>query len=229
MLRRRAIAYLLRRHPRWFLRLKKLHRHALAQDGEFLRLHAALVEDGEGISTLRERYNLWQIARRTAPLGGSVAEVGVYRGGSAAVLAAAKSGRALHLFDTFGGMPTVDRARDGQFYAGQFADTDLETVRRRLKAWPDVFFHPGFFPLSAESFAPDVRFSLVHVDVDIESSTLAALEFFFPRLVPGGFLVVHDYSDLTVPGTKSAVDAFLRQHACGALELWDTQIALWPR
>lgn len=57
----------------------------------------------------------------------------------------------------------------------------------------------------------------------------AALEFFSSRLVPGGFIVVHDYSDLTVPGTKTAVDAFLATHPFNAIELWDTQIALWLR
>src|SRR2546430_11261444 len=46
-----------------------------------------------------------------------------------------------------------------------------------------------------------------HIDVDLYTSTLACLEFFYPRLVPGGILLSHDYSLLT--GVKAAFTEFL--------------------
>ncbi|MGG2329593.1 TylF/MycF/NovP-related O-methyltransferase, partial [Salmonella enterica] len=39
-------------------------------------------------------------------------------------------------------------------------------------------------------------------------STADALEFFWPRLSPGGMLVVDDYGIATCPGVRTAVEAF---------------------
>jgi hypothetical protein len=40
-----------------------------------------------------------------------------------------------------------------------------------------------------------LRFAFVHLDLDLPRPTLAALEYFHPRLVPGGILIADDYSD----------------------------------
>lgn len=37
---------------------------------------------------------------------------------------------------------------------------------------------------------------------------MAALDYFYPRMVPGGFLIVHDYGSLHWNGAEQAVDAF---------------------
>ena len=73
------------------------------------------------------------------------------------------------------------------------------------------------------------RFRLVHLDVDIRSSNLAALEFFYPRLLPGGQIVLHDYNAPSVPGTKIAVDEFLRDKPETVIELWHTQALIVKR
>lgn len=220
-------AWLIRRHPRLYFRLKGLREALVADERDFLELHARLVESGECLCTLRERYNLWMLARRTAPLPGAVAEVGVYRGGSALLLAAAKGGAALHLFDTFAGLPEHDATRDGRFRAGQLGDTDLGRVQALLAPWPDVHCHVGLFPASASGLAPELQFKLVHLDLDLHRSTLDALRFFAGRLVPGGVIVVHDYNNRSVPGTRAAVDEFLAAHpGWRGLELWDSQVLL---
>jgi hypothetical protein len=38
----------------------------------------------------------------------------------------------------------------------------------------------------------------------------AGLEFFYPRLAPGGLLLLHDYSSGCFPGAKQAVDEFAK-------------------
>jgi hypothetical protein len=45
----------------------------------------------------------------------------------------------------------------------------------------------------------------VHLDLDFESGTLQALEFFYPRLCPGGRLIGDDYN---LPAIRAAFDAF---------------------
>lgn len=220
---RRPLAWLIERHPRLYLRLKRMQGLRLGEQTGFLALHAELVRTGDCLMTLPERYNLWTLAHRSRSRPGALAEVGVYRGGSARILAAAKGDAALHLFDTFDGMPATEPAHDGRFIPGQLGDTSLAAVREKLRPWPDVHFHPGFFPDTAAVLPADLRFKLVHLDVDIRRSNLAALEFFYPRLLPGGCLVVHDYNATSVPGTKLAVDDFMRDKPEIVVELWHTQ------
>jgi O-methyltransferase len=128
----------------------------------------------------------------------------------------------LHLFDTFSGLPAPEAGQDGHFRQGQFADTSVTAVRNRLARWPDIRFYPGPFPATATSVHAET-FKLVHLDVDLYQSTLAGLEFFYPRLIRGGLLLVHDYNDRSVPGVKSAVDEFLARRPESLIELWDTQ------
>ena len=39
----------------------------------------------------------------------------------------------------------------------------------------------------------DMVFALVHLDCDLYAPMRAGLEFFYPKLVPGGFMIIHDY------------------------------------
>lgn len=222
-------AWLLEQHPRLYLRLKRMHSLRLGAQPEFLALHAQLLRSGDCLMTLPERYNLWHLARRLQAQPGALAEVGVYRGGSALLLAAAKGDAALHLFDTFTGMPATNAQHDGRFAAGQLADTSLAAVQAKLRPWANVHFHAGLFPDSAQGEPAGLRYKLVHLDVDIRSSTLAALEFFHPRLLPGGCIVVHDYNETSVPGTKLAVDEFMRGQPEVVIELWHTQALIVKR
>jgi hypothetical protein len=226
-LRNHLVAWLIRRHPQFYFRHKKLGTHSgehrLKDEVAFLSIHAKLVETNESISGLRERYNLWMLARAAERLPGALAEIGVYRGGTAMLLAEAKGSATLHLFDTFAGMPSTDSVHDGVFSEGMFADTALEAVKARLAPWSNVEFHPGFFPESAKDIDPSLQFKLTNIDVDIRSSTLACLEYFYPRTVRGGFLILHDYNDCGVPGTKAAADEFMRDKPESVLQLWDTQ------
>lgn len=141
-------------------------------------------------------YLLASLARQCAHLEGELAECGVYRGGSALllarVLADAGAARPLHLFDSFEGMPSsVTRARDSH-RQGDFGDTTLDHVRSLMAAFPFVTTHPGFIPGTFAGLG-DRRFSLVHVDVDVYQSTLDCLAFFYPRMVSGGMFLFDDY------------------------------------
>jgi O-methyltransferase len=156
----------------------------------------------------RRCFMLYQIARQVSTLTGDVAEIGVYRGGTAYLLAHILSGptRHLHLFDTFSGMPSVDPGMD-LHSAGDFRDTSLNDVRTCLSKYSDVHIHPGFFPQTATPVA-DKSFCFVHVDVDIHQSVLDCCAFFYPRLVQGGMMLFDDYGWSSCPGAKLAVDAF---------------------
>jgi predicted O-methyltransferase YrrM len=57
----------------------------------------------------------------------------------------------------------------------------------------------------------DKTFSIVHIDVDLYQPTRDALEFFYPRLNPGGLMICDDYGSVACPGAKKAVDDFCKR------------------
>ncbi len=222
--RNHLVAWLIERHPRVFLRWKGIGKLRIVEDNGFLRAHAFLVREFACLQRFDERYNLWSLARSVEHFPGALAEVGVYRGGSALILCAAKGHAHLHLFDTFGGMPQVDPVSDGAFQTGDFADCTVAEVQAFLKGYQNVHFHPGVFPAAAPAeLKPQPSFKFVHLDVDLYSSTLAALEWFYPRLVRGGLIVAHDYGDITVPGVKRAFEEFFAGKPEPVLPIWFSQ------
>jgi O-methyltransferase len=166
---------------------------------------------GHTLVTTDRLFFLYQLARSSVSLPGDFAEVGVYKGGTAWLLAKVleNSGKTLHLFDTFAGMPEVDATRDNlaKVQAGIFADTSLEAVQDYLKEFPRTSFYKGLFPGTATPVR-EHRFSLAYIDVDIYQSTKDCLEFFYPRVTPGGVIVSDDYKSAACPGVEKAFDEF---------------------
>jgi hypothetical protein len=172
---------------------------------------------------LEDFFNLYQLVLRTQKVPGEIAELGVYRGGSAKLIASLKGKKALHLFDTFEGMPAVNPDLD-RHKKGEFADTSLKAVQQYLVRFNGIFYHPGFFPDSARDLVKTpTNFSMVHLDVDIYDSTKAGLEFFYPRMARGGMIISHDYRRLTCAGVKQAFDEFFADKPEPIIELWQTQ------
>jgi O-methyltransferase len=169
-----------------------------------------------------EAFVLQSLARAQVGLGGDFAEVGVFEGASARLLAEVKGHNTLHLFDTFAGLPAPGQGERAVFREGQFG-ARLEAVRARLAGYGGIRFHQGMFPETAQPLAQRL-FSFVHLDVDLESSTLAALDFFYDRMVAGGIIVTHDFS--TIPGVARAFERFLGDRAETLIELPTTQAFL---
>ena len=172
-----------------------------------------------------EMFMLYQLGRAQSALDGDFAEFGVYEGCSARLLCEVKGDRPLHLFDTFGGLPAPGEGEGRVFAAGHFCGT-LDRVKASLAPFGEVHFHPGFFPLTAKNLE-NRRFSLLHLDVDLEESTRAGLEFFYERMVPGGIIITHDYS--IIPGVASACRQFLQDKPETMIELPTTQAMLVKR
>jgi hypothetical protein len=144
-------------------------------------------------------------------VSGDFAEVGVYKGNSARVLADALDregdNRKLYLFDTFGGFDRRDFKGIDAEVADQFGDISLEAVQQFVGLGERFEYRPGYFPDSANGVA--ATFALVHLDCDLYEPMKAGLEFFYPRLSPGGLMLLHDYSSRHWPGATNAVDEFL--------------------
>lgn len=174
----------------------------------------------------RRLFTLYQCGLAAARLPGHFAECGVYQGGSARLLARLKRpDQTLHLFDTFAGMPETDAARD-LHRGGDFNDTTLDAVRGALAGFQGIDTRPGFFPATATGLET-VSFSLVHLDFDIYQSMADGCAFFYPRLVPGGCIVIDDYGFPSCPGAKQAVDEFCAAHGASVHYLMTGQALLY--
>ncbi|MBI5328273.1 MAG: hypothetical protein HZB80_08300 [Deltaproteobacteria bacterium] len=127
-------------------------------------------------------FMLYQYAKSVSCMSGDVAEIGVYKGGTARLLARTlqPSEKKIHLFDTFSGMPATDNVKD-YHRKGDFGDTCMEKVSELLKDCSNVLFYQGLFPDTAKPVA-EKSFCLVHVYVDIYRSVIDCCEFFYPRL-----------------------------------------------
>lgn len=157
--------------------------------------------------------NLRQLTAEALRLSsGSMAEVGVYRGGSAQamleVMEKLHAHRGIYLFDTFSGLPAPGPLdAPGRSRAGQWA-ASLGEVMAALEPWEErVRYHVGMFPESAGGLGLErTFFSIVHVDVDLEESVRACCKWFGPRMCRGGIMVFDDYASPDWRGVKPAVD-----------------------
>ena len=152
----------------------------------------------------RTLYMLYQFAK-LAPLGSNFAEIGVFRGGGSYLLASVAPQSQVYSFDTFAGMPETDPNRDWHKKGDFRVSADDVIGYLKLKA----NLHPvkGFFPKTAGPYK-DLKFGLVHIDVDIYQSVKDCLEFFYPRTIKDGVIISDDYGAVTCPGAKMAWDEF---------------------
>jgi hypothetical protein len=161
-----------------------------------------------------------QILKEELP--GDLAELGVYKGETATLLAtiARRLGKTAWLLDTFEGFDPKDLQGIDYGQATRFDDTSLEAVRA-LVGEDNVRFIKGYFPESSAQLPSEMSFCLVHLDCDLYRPLRSALDYFYRRLVPGGFLLVHDYSSLHWDGAELAVDEFFADKPESVIPLTD--------
>lgn len=175
----------------------------------------------------QRHYTLLQLVKQ-APLSADVAECGCWKGLSAwqtsRVLSDKKFKNTYFLFDSFEGLSEFRKEDlngvtipDPENRRKDFA-CSLETVKKNLVEFPFIDYRKGWIP---ERFpeVKDRRFGFVHIDVDLYQPIRDSLEFFYPRMVSGGIIVLDDYGFLCFPGAKKATDEFLATHSCFFMSL----------
>ncbi len=156
--------------------------------------------------------NINQVLRTTTK--GAFAELGVYKGTNAAVMAryCRKINRRLYLFDTFEGFDKRDLVGIDRDQSTQFADTSLNEVKRYVGEGEFVHYIKGFFPDSVTEEVAGEVFAFVSLDCDLYAPIKSGLEFFWPRLVKTGMIFVHDYRSGFFDGCSNAVDEFCKDN-----------------
>ena len=160
---------------------------------------------------------------------GSIVECGVWKGGSSMATAymlqkLSDTQRELYLFDTFEGMPPPSDKDISYFnvYASNLLESEnketqqiyrcyasLEEVKDNLYSTNYPSDKINFIQGKVEDTIPDrapEKIALLRLDTDWYESTRHELEHLFPRLVPGGVIIIDDYGYWK--GCKQATDEY---------------------
>ena len=197
----------------------------LKNDDHAVSILNSIIQDRRILFTLPEMMNFFRMVQRANFVEGAMAEVGVAYGGSAKLLAQAKDeSKPLFLFDSFAGMPEITAGLD-RVAIGDFSSS-YEDVCNFLRPYKNVSIIKGFFPETTRELPdPNMKFSFVHLDADTYKTTLEGLNYFYPRMSRGGYILMHDYNAQSCPGVKKAADEFLFDKPESLIDLWNTQAA----
>lgn len=215
------------------LTIERIHEDPSFQIPEIHDSQAEVISVGGrySMTTLERQWALLQAIEHTYQEGieGDIIECGVWRGGNLIIAALLKERLGLSAqiwgYDTFEGMsaPTeIDRrlhhdelAADtfGRKRRGHFSDwcySGIDEVRANISAHvpnADIRLIKGKVEdtLVREENVPE-RISVLRLDTDWYESTKIELEVLYPRLVPGGVLIIDDFGDWS--GAKLAVEEY---------------------
>ncbi len=169
---------------------------------------------------LRRLENLRELTQRVVDEGvpGDLIETGAWRGGCCILMrgvlkANAIQDRKVYVADSFSGLPPPDpefEQDQGHDYSEheQLA-VSADQVRANFARYglldDQVIFIEGLFQdtLPVLDVSP---FALIRLDGDLYESTLVALENLYPKLSPGGFVIVDDYGGM--PPCRQAVEDY---------------------
>ena len=157
-------------------------------------------------------------------LEGNVAELGVYKGKFARFINRFFPERKLYLFDTFEGFDnrdiTSEKSQNFSSGAQDFSATSIAAVLKRMP-FPDKCIPvKGFFPESTKGI--EDNFVLVSLDADLYQPIYAGLNFFYPRLVSGGYILIHDFNNDNYKGSRKAVEQFCSEQNINFVPLPDS-------
>lgn len=155
---------------------------------------------------------------------GSLAECGVAQGTTSRFIHRILPDRRLYLFDTFAGFDLRDEGASGD---QRFKDTSVARVLRTIGDDHNIVVRQGYFPGTTHGLENE-SFAFAMIDFDKYDPTFAALDFFYPRLSPGGYLFIHDHNS-TESGRAcyKALTAFLAdkpERPIGIPDSWGTAV-----
>jgi O-methyltransferase len=157
-------------------------------------------------------YELWTLVEQSQKLTGALIEIGVWRGGTGALIAqrAKLCGitDTIYLCDTFTGVVKAS-AYDPLYKGGEHHDTAIglveDLVYNQLNL-EHVQILQGIFPEETAKGLDDESFRFCHIDVDVYHSARDITEWLWNKLVSGGMIVYDDYGFFGYTGVTTYVE-----------------------
>ncbi|AXH98431.1 methyltransferase [Sporosarcina sp. PTS2304] len=143
---------------------------------------------------------------------GDVAEGGVFQGEFAKQINIEFPNDPLYLFDTFTGFDERDLATEykNSYSKGKKDDfhfTNISLVMDKMINPQNVIIKKGYFPETTLGLEGN-SYKFVNLDFDLYEPILAGIKYFYPRMIPGSVILIHDYFSEGYKGVKRAVDKF---------------------
>ncbi|OYU46894.1 MAG: methyltransferase [Rhizobiales bacterium PAR1] len=179
----------------------------------------------------RVHVGLWA-ARLASGTAGDFVECGVNRGFlSSAIMQSLdwdSTGRTFFLLDTFRGIDatfiTEEEARSGIMDKNQaeldsgFYTSDVEQVRQNFSEWQNKRIIAGAIPNTLPEITAE-KVAFLHIDMNCSPPEVAALNFLWDRIPPGGVILFDDYAYHGFRPQKIGIDGFASQVGCSVLSL----------
>lgn len=163
--------------------------------------------------------NIDYIAQRLNHIDGDIVECGVWKGGMVAYMAEVFPNRTVWACDSFQGCPsTIDQIKYPETWENENTKenmglwaADISHLHNTLQKYEipeeQVKILKGWFKDTLEpSVCPIQQISLLRVDGDLYSSTYEVLEYLYPKVSAGGFVIFDDY---VITDARQAVHDYL--------------------
>jgi O-methyltransferase len=190
--------------------LRDLAEYRTARD-----LHRVLWDGGYTMLSSRRARALHRLAARAAARGvpGALVDCGAWNGGSSLLLADGAPGRDVWAFDSFEGLPEPGPLDGSESTGCGGACVGSEAKVRECFAHHGDSAHlhirAGWFEDTLAPAAAEIGdIAVLHCDGDWYESVRLTLDVFYPRVSPGGYVVIDDYG--TWPGARRAADELRR-------------------
>lgn len=157
---------------------------------------------------------------RIKDLDGDIAEVGAFEGGNIlCALNFASSNRfrerKFYIFESFEGFPELsdydpkEKVKRGDYRT----NTSFLQIQDDFGMFPEAKIIKGFVPETFRAVPEGSKFSIVFYDCDLYQPALDTFDFFWDKIVDGGYLIVHDYEYQKggYEGVKKATDEFFSE------------------
>jgi hypothetical protein len=189
--------------------------------------HLMTCPDVERLRKILARHELFKM---TIDVPGDIIECGVLKGTGLMLwlkllrIYCPASGKRVIGFDTFGSNPELLRKEDADLMAGLYKKSGLQTCCTTEEIQQMAFkmtgreeachLVPGDICKTAKEYTntwPGARISLLHMDLDAEEPTIAALEALWPMVTRGGVVIFDEYA-IAEWSESCGVDRFLSSH-----------------
>jgi len=213
--------------------LRSIHNHEFMDDPLFRRAYA------RGVRAAGQDYNWhWRVhvglwaAACASRLDGDFVECGVNRGFlSSAIMAYLdwdSLGKQFYLLDTFRGLDerfvSAEDEKAGAFEKNRihlssgFYVESVEPIRQNFSEWRNAIIVEGSIPETLPQVHAS-RIAYLHLDMNCSPPEVAALEFFWERLIGGAFVLLDDYAYHNYRSQMRAMDGFAKKRRLHILSL----------
>lgn len=199
---------------------------AFMRDPRFLAAYAMGMNSGHKIGRPKgsdiDIHIEWRVAiccwaaKHASHLGGDFVECGVNTG----MLSLAvcnyinfnSLNRNFYLFDTYDGIPP-EQITDAEARVGrgdensQHYEECYDVARRNFAGFPRAKLIRGKVPDTLSTVKID-KIAYLSIDMNVALPERAAIEYFWPKLVPGGIVILDDYGWINYPAQKATHDEF---------------------